>query len=80
MKRILTLAFAAALAAHTGAEVLTRADSGLKAADGDFTTSFTFRWNGFAPIPKEMTWRYGMIACHRSGYDEGWRLFLHDAN
>ena len=36
MKRILTLAFATALAAHTGAEVLTRADSGLKAADGDF--------------------------------------------
>ena len=80
MKRILTLAFAAALAAHTGAEVLTRADSGLKAADGDFTASFTFRWNGFAPIPKEMAWRNGMIACHRSGYYEGWRLFLHDAN
>lgn len=62
-----------------GAEAWKR-DSGLKAVDGDFTASFTFRWNGFLPVKKPGEWVNGMVACHRSGYYEGWRLFLHHEN
>lgn len=53
-------------------------DSGLKAVEGNFTAAFTFRWYGYAPIPQEMGWRNGMIASHRSGYYDGWRVYLHD--
>ena len=62
-----------------GAEAWKR-DSGLKAVNGDFTASFTFRWNGFLPVKKPGEWVNGMVACHRSGYYEGWRLLLHHEN
>lgn len=62
-----------------GAEAWKR-DSGLKAVNGDFTASFTFRWNGFLPVKKPGEWVNGMIACHRPGYYEGWRLLLHHEN
>ena len=61
----------------SGAEGWNR-DSGLRAVEGDFTAAFTFRWHGYAPIPEKMDWRNGMIASHRSGYYDGWRVYLHD--
>lgn len=53
-------------------------DSGIVPPSGDFTVMITFRHQGYAPIPKTMSWRNGMIACCRSGYYDGWRVYLHD--
>lgn len=60
-----------------GVTVMSR-DSGIVPPAGDFTALITFRHRGFAPVPKRMDWRNGMIACCRSGYYEGWRVYLHD--
>ncbi len=60
-----------------GTTVFSR-DTGIMPPAGDFTALVTFRHKGYAPVPKDMEWRNGMVMCYRSGYFDGWRVHLHD--
>lgn len=43
---------------------------------GDFTYQVTFRHDGYFKDPGD-GWGTGMVACYRSGYYDGWRVYVH---